>query len=409
VKTLDTNKDGQVSRDEFVRGFGAATPEEMEAFVGLMMEYEAVARWVRAQASQSQIDSTHAEVLKVQSLLKSLQSSADTSTPTKQAKLKSDAVHSKLLLETALDDKAKLTDQLRVANEKLQVANDKIKQDKASSTSKEVLNLRKQLDVERGQTVNFKQIETALKETTRKCSKLEADLADRLTPLAAEQLEREVQQLRKQVSGTTWKPMTPHGVDPLLGNLPEVDAVMAKVRRQVLKHVFCAFDVDSNGYVESDELLLLGNARKKLGQKQRDWTEAKNRELLRSLDKNLDGRIDEAEFVRGFSAKVPQDVDSFLQLATEFHQVARVAQNNRFSKEAAQLLRGSPANSPRNRNQAPPEGQLDSNEFNLKLEGIQKKRKDSIGRQSPRESPRAQNLSRRASMDERMAKLGFDF
>ena len=94
-----------------------------------------------------------------------------------------------------------------------------------------------------------------------------------------------------------------------------------QVRLQVLKHVFAAFDVDGNGYVECDELMLLGAARQKLGHKQRDWTEAKNKELLRTLDKNLDGRIEEVEFVRGFGFKVPQDVDGFMHLATEFHQV----------------------------------------------------------------------------------------
>ena len=120
VELLDTNKDGAVSRDEFVRGFGKATPEGMQQFCALMMEYEAVARWVRAESAKAQMDSTHAEVLKVQSLLKGVQASADTPAKhTMQAKHKSEVALAKQQLDLAKEDKARLTEQLRVANEKL--------------------------------------------------------------------------------------------------------------------------------------------------------------------------------------------------------------------------------------------------------------------------------------------------
>jgi len=190
-----------------------------------------------------------------------------------QAKHKSEVALAKQQLDLAKEDKARLTEQLRVANEKL-------RQDKASNSTKEVENLKRQLDTERGQTINFKQVETALKEMSRKCAKLEAELEKTLSPFAAQQLEREMQELRKQVSGNG--KATTSKVDPLLGNLPCCDELLAKVRSQVLNHVFAAFDVDGNGYVECDELMLLGAARQKLGHRQRDWTEAKNKELLRS-------------------------------------------------------------------------------------------------------------------------------
>jgi len=97
VQMLDTNNDGQVSCEEFVRGFGDATPKEMEAFGALMMEYEAVARWVRSEASKAQMES-------LQGLLK--QASTNESSAN-QVKQQTGIAHSKQL-QIALDDNAQL-------------------------------------------------------------------------------------------------------------------------------------------------------------------------------------------------------------------------------------------------------------------------------------------------------------
>merc|ERR1712166_604211 len=77
VKTLDTNKDGAVSRDEFVRGFDGATPQDMEAFGGLMMEYEAVARWVRAQCYETELLELKRQTEPLQSQLQAMGTALD--------------------------------------------------------------------------------------------------------------------------------------------------------------------------------------------------------------------------------------------------------------------------------------------------------------------------------------------
>ena len=96
---------------------------------------------------------------------------------------------------------------------------------------------------------------------------------------------------------------------------------LVQLRSKVLEHVFVAFDVDSSGHVDSSELQLLGSARQKLGQKTRDWTDDKNQGLIRSLDADSDGKVSMREFVRGFSTRVPEDMNDFLRLVKEFHEV----------------------------------------------------------------------------------------
>ena len=96
---------------------------------------------------------------------------------------------------------------------------------------------------------------------------------------------------------------------------------LVQLRSKVLEHVFVAFDVDSSGHVDSSELQLLGSARQKLGQKTRDWTDDKNQGLIRSLDADSDGKVSMREFVRGFSTRVPEEMNDFLRLVKEFHEV----------------------------------------------------------------------------------------
>ena len=96
---------------------------------------------------------------------------------------------------------------------------------------------------------------------------------------------------------------------------------LVQLRSKVLEHVFVAFDVDSSGHVDSSELQLLGSARQKLGQKTRDWTDDKNKSLIRGLDTDSDGKVDCSEFVRGFDDRTPKELSAFLQLVKEFHEV----------------------------------------------------------------------------------------
>lgn len=89
----------------------------------------------------------------------------------------------------------------------------------------------------------------------------------------------------------------------------------------MLRHVFTAFDLDNSGFIEPEELMRLGAARQQLGYRTRVWTEEKNTGLVNSLDTDQDGRVSAAEFVRGYNAMIEPDIDTFLRVATEFHEV----------------------------------------------------------------------------------------
>jgi len=90
-------------------------------------------------------------------------------------------------------------------------------------------------------------------------------------------------------------------------------------REKELAKVFRAFDLDGSGICEADELLVLGQRRQELGQKQRAWTEQKNAALIKKMDQNGDGQIEESEFVRHFVMALQAEGDAtFLQTVKNF-------------------------------------------------------------------------------------------
>ena len=49
--------------------------------------------------------------------------------------------------------------------------------------------------------------------------------------------------------------------------------------------MFAAFDIDGSGEINSKELLLMGKARRELGQKKdSEWSEEKNARMVKRLD-----------------------------------------------------------------------------------------------------------------------------
>ena len=59
------------------------------------------------------------------------------------------------------------------------------------------------------------------------------------------------------------------------------------------------------------------------------WTDAKNRQLVESLDKNSDGLVSEAEFIQGFDQKCPEDLQDFTNLMMEYEAAARWVRGQR--------------------------------------------------------------------------------
>jgi len=73
-------------------------------------------------------------------------------------------------------------------------------------------------------------------------------------------------------------------------------------REAELGRVFQVFDLDGSGYIEAKELMVMGQARQKLGQKSRVWTEEKNARMMKQMDTgDKDGKVDQGEFVGYFS------------------------------------------------------------------------------------------------------------
>eukprot|EP00656_Telonema_subtile_P041217 TRINITY_DN4634_c0_g1_i2.p1 TRINITY_DN4634_c0_g1~~TRINITY_DN4634_c0_g1_i2.p1 ORF type:complete len:476 (+),score=126.26 TRINITY_DN4634_c0_g1_i2:391-1818(+) len=93
-------------------------------------------------------------------------------------------------------------------------------------------------------------------------------------------------------------------------------------RVAALRRVFQEFDLDDEDEIDAEELLQLGKARRKLGQKQSDWTEEKNAKLVRKMDTNGDGLVNATEFVQHFEASLPKDPQEFAAVIEQFMEVA---------------------------------------------------------------------------------------
>ena len=78
-----------------------------------------------------------------------------------------------------------------------------------------------------------------------------------------------------------------------------------------LLKVFGVFDLDGSGEIESSELLHLGKARRKLGQKGGEWSEEKNARLVKKMDVNGDGTVSGSEFAEFFNKALPDAAVEF--------------------------------------------------------------------------------------------------
>ena len=62
-------------------------------------------------------------------------------------------------------------------------------------------------------------------------------------------------------------------------------------RAALLQKVYNEFDLDGGGDVGAEELLELGRARRRLGQKSGEWTEANNRALMQQIGPDEEGIV----------------------------------------------------------------------------------------------------------------------
>ena len=70
----------------------------------------------------------------------------------------------------------------------------------------------------------------------------------------------------------------------------ELEGVLEAMRRAaLLTKVYREFDLDGGGDVGEDELLELGQARRRLGQKEGEWTVENNRALMAAIGTDEEG------------------------------------------------------------------------------------------------------------------------
>lgn len=118
--------------------------------------------------------------------------------------------------------------------------------------------------------------------------------------------QREIDELRREMKAQ--QDPEKRGSGSMGGVSPE------ERRKKSLVKVFRSFDIYQRGQIGSRELKAIGSARRIAGHKGEyagEWTESKNLMLMRRIDANGDGKIDEEEFVSYFTASLPSDMREF--------------------------------------------------------------------------------------------------
>ena len=93
-------------------------------------------------------------------------------------------------------------------------------------------------------------------------------------------------------------------------------------RKKRLSECFKGFDIDGGGTMGSEELMELGTARRKLGQKSGTWTKEQNDRMIANMKDGKKGEVKEAEFVKFFEGMLPRDRKEFDTNIEQFLNVA---------------------------------------------------------------------------------------
>jgi len=137
-------------------------------------------------------------------------------------------------------------------------------------------------------------------------------------------------------------------------------------RAAELRKVFAAFDYDGSGAVGREELQVLGEQRKTLGQIQRVWTPERNARLMQRMDENGNGVIDEEEFVKHFMVALRRDSDeAFMHTMEDFKKCVPEA-----AQSIAQVQVAAGAMSPATETDGAPGNQLTFDDLDKNGDGI---------------------------------------
>eukprot|EP00658_Telonema_sp_P-2_P053533 TRINITY_DN4209_c0_g2_i2.p1 TRINITY_DN4209_c0_g2~~TRINITY_DN4209_c0_g2_i2.p1 ORF type:complete len:528 (-),score=129.65 TRINITY_DN4209_c0_g2_i2:53-1636(-) len=89
-------------------------------------------------------------------------------------------------------------------------------------------------------------------------------------------------------------------------------------REAALRKVYQEFDLDGGGDVGDDELLVLGQTRRKLGQKSGSWTKGMNDSLMAKIGTDKEGNLPMSNFVKHFNDSLPGDSKEFDGVIEQF-------------------------------------------------------------------------------------------
>jgi hypothetical protein len=83
--------------------------------------------------------------------------------------------------------------------------------------------------------------------------------------------------------------------------------------------------------------MALGLARRVIGQKNSVWDQTKNDRLVRRLDRDQTGTIEEAEFVNYFNFTLAKDRETYSKIMKDFKAVALSLRNKKLAKRSVFL------------------------------------------------------------------------
>ena len=135
--------------------------------------------------------------------------------------------------------------------------------------------------------------------------------------------------------------LSPYQEPPSVDYEVEVESPTNAVadRLTKLREVFKVFDSDNTNSLESSELLELGKARRSMGHKKGEWTEEMNARLVKEMDTDADGKVDEFEFSKHFEKALPHDEEEFNTIIAQFLKVANACTEQKQKANIAEATR----------------------------------------------------------------------
>ena len=108
-------------------------------------------------------------------------------------------------------------------------------------------------------------------------------------------------------------------------------------REEALRKVYREFDLDRNGDVGEDEMLLLGQTRRVLGQKAGEWTKQVNARLMVKIGAERNGSLSEPKFVQYFDETLPDYRTEFDRIIKQFMKCAQACRKTKLHTRGMRL------------------------------------------------------------------------